>query len=418
MFPLKQRKICGYTFGVKTYYSDFHLGVDYCANFDILYAPFDGTIEHFQGTQGGLTIWFRPDGQDVLIRFLHLSQILVTGHVKEGTQIAVTGDSGTTSPPGKPPYAHLHLDISKHNLDLKNTGNFIDPEKFAWEDKPMPLTQKVLVLWSWIPNADLIVQGINQYLAEITKKTGGLFAVQLDYANTPAQFHTISTVTPEGTVTYVNPDEIIAEGAKVEQQTGKHYDVVCLIYDDTKIIGAPPNHPVDNPVYQDGFNVMQIPLSWISSLADPNIQPIKIYPDAVEIFFAHELSHADYFLANTRGNAGLRDKTHDLQNGQLPPGTTYTNPFYYFLDLLLELKPYWQFLVNQDAPVPPQEGATMIVVKFDDSNTEYVLADDLTLIGITSPAALQKTLKGRAVELRTFPAGQRPLFTIADSTVG
>jgi murein DD-endopeptidase MepM/ murein hydrolase activator NlpD len=129
MFPLKERKIIGYKFGQKTSYSNFHLGVDYKANFVPLYAPFDGTITAtLNGSEGGLTIWFHPDNDDVLVRFLHLSKILKhSGKVKAGEQIGITGNSGHSD------FAHLHLDISKHSLQLNNISNFIDPEKYAWE---------------------------------------------------------------------------------------------------------------------------------------------------------------------------------------------------------------------------------------------------------------------------------------------
>ena len=127
MFPLKTRKIGGYSFGKPTFYSTFHLGTDYEADFNKLYAPFDGTVSTSVGPQGAKTIQFRPANQDVVIRFLHLEQFIKIGAVKEGDLIARTGNTGVSTAP------HLHLDISKHQLDLNNFNNFIDPEKFNWE---------------------------------------------------------------------------------------------------------------------------------------------------------------------------------------------------------------------------------------------------------------------------------------------
>ncbi|MDQ3816120.1 MAG: M23 family metallopeptidase [Acidobacteriota bacterium] len=129
-FPLKERKIGGYKFGVKTWYNNFHLGTDYYAVFVNLYAPFNGTITKATGSVGGRMIYFKPDNQDVVIRFLHLREIVRTGRVQEGEFIAVTGDTGNAK--GMP---HLHVDISKHDINLNKTSNFIDPEKFNWGDE-------------------------------------------------------------------------------------------------------------------------------------------------------------------------------------------------------------------------------------------------------------------------------------------
>lgn len=133
MFPLRERKIGGFTFGQK-YPASFgtlaghpHLGVDYSANYVILYMPFNGRITTMEGAQGGKTIWVYPDGQDVIIRLMHLSSMVVPGNYKEGEEIGVTGNTGsaTTAP-------HLHADISKNNVDINNFNNFIDPEEFNW----------------------------------------------------------------------------------------------------------------------------------------------------------------------------------------------------------------------------------------------------------------------------------------------
>ena len=130
MFPLKKRKIGGYKFLEKTFYSAHHLGVDYSAHYNKLYTPFDGKIVRtLNGKQGGLTIWL--EYKNYIIRFLHLSEIRCkTGEkVKKGQTIGITGNTGklTTAP-------HLHLDISKNSVQLKNINNFIDPEKFNWDN--------------------------------------------------------------------------------------------------------------------------------------------------------------------------------------------------------------------------------------------------------------------------------------------
>ena len=137
MFPLKERKIGGYKFGQKTWYSAHHLGVDYVAKKGTeLYAPFDGeVIKKFWGVQGGNTIWFKPTGQNVIIRFMHLSDFVGGGEVKSGQVIGHTGNTGATTTG-----AHLHLDISKGNVNIWDFNNFLDPEKYDWKDVSSNLT--------------------------------------------------------------------------------------------------------------------------------------------------------------------------------------------------------------------------------------------------------------------------------------
>lgn len=126
MFPLRVRQIGGYTFGAETFYSAHHLGTDYKANFVELYAPFNGESSTATGVQGGKTITFRPDGQDVVMRFMHLSE-MHSGHFNEGDQIGVTGNTGSATTG-----AHLHIDISKGSVNINDFSNFIDPESYDW----------------------------------------------------------------------------------------------------------------------------------------------------------------------------------------------------------------------------------------------------------------------------------------------
>ena len=59
MFPLKIRKISGYKFREKTWYSKYHLGVDYYGKKGTpIFAPFDGRVRVMTGFEGGKTIWF------------------------------------------------------------------------------------------------------------------------------------------------------------------------------------------------------------------------------------------------------------------------------------------------------------------------------------------------------------------------
>lgn len=205
---------------------------------------------------------------------------------------------------------------------------------------PVPgFNQRVLVLCSNIADADMsqLQAGITQYMTDLAVKTTDL-TIQVDYAPTEANF-TVVTQSSDNTI-YIQPADVAAEGQKVQQQNGKQYDVVCLVYDDSKM--APkPNHPIEAPVLIDGFNVIEIPLDWISNINDGTVDPVEIYPLAVEIFFAHEMSHANFFLINKRGGFNLHDKTHD------PQTSGYPSPIDYFLQYLIELKPFWNYIINQ-----------------------------------------------------------------------
>lgn len=115
----------GYTFGVKTFYSNFHLGEDLIVSVGTpIYAPVSGDLKYSYGNQGGNTIYLSGiDGK--LYRFLHLSTWKDLKKCKEGDVIAFSGNSGSISKGS----GHLHWDISKNGkLELNNLDNFIDPE--------------------------------------------------------------------------------------------------------------------------------------------------------------------------------------------------------------------------------------------------------------------------------------------------
>lgn len=137
MFPLATRKVGGYPFGKPTFYLTRHCGTDYEASVGTqLYAPFDGFIANQgNGVEGGLTIAFRPNHDNVVIRTMHLSKIFVkTGdRVRKGDLIGLTGNTGkyTDGP-------HLHVDVSTGSVLLGKPfpANFTDPEKYDWDYAP------------------------------------------------------------------------------------------------------------------------------------------------------------------------------------------------------------------------------------------------------------------------------------------
>ena len=106
-----------------------HLGLDLiCPVGTELYAPLAGEIIMTGETAvSGKFIHLKCD--DLIFRFLHLSEIIKTGKVSEGELIGLTGNTGSSTG------SHLHWDISRNVVDIFNFSNFIDPENWAETNK-------------------------------------------------------------------------------------------------------------------------------------------------------------------------------------------------------------------------------------------------------------------------------------------
>lgn len=137
----------GYTFGVKTSYSDFHLGEDLIGEKgEPIYAIDNGIIINIAiYPQGGLTIHLKLERGE-LIRYLHLQKtefttINVGGiKVKAGQKIGTMGSSGSLST-----NTHLHWDVSKNGkLELDNLSNFTNPLLFIKELLQKPMNDKII----------------------------------------------------------------------------------------------------------------------------------------------------------------------------------------------------------------------------------------------------------------------------------
>lgn len=130
----------GYVFGQKTYYNNFHLGVDLiCPSGTPIYAPTNGYAKGVYGKQGGNTIHFTNER---LIRFMHLSGFGKTGYVKEGEIIGYTGNTGMSSTP------HVHIDVSKGKILILQGWNFINPEGYfkPYTPAPAPIPPKTFTV--------------------------------------------------------------------------------------------------------------------------------------------------------------------------------------------------------------------------------------------------------------------------------
>jgi murein DD-endopeptidase MepM/ murein hydrolase activator NlpD len=133
--PLKSWKTAkrGYGFGEKTFYSDRHLGLDIIVPEGTeIFAPCDLKIIYSgNGKQGGKTLHAEFDDKHcgkIIMRCMHLNELKPKGKYTESEQIGRTGSTGALC---KGP--HLHIDLSKGKVRLKNFNNFIDPEEYFKE---------------------------------------------------------------------------------------------------------------------------------------------------------------------------------------------------------------------------------------------------------------------------------------------
>lgn len=131
-YPLKnwRRLKRGYRFGEKTFYSDFHLGTDFIVPTGTpVFASYSCEIvESGNFPEGGNTVHvrFRRRGYGtVIMRLMHMSKMSPLGRYKAGDTLGLTGNTGSLT---KGP--HLHLDLSRGKIIIRNRKNFIDPDIF------------------------------------------------------------------------------------------------------------------------------------------------------------------------------------------------------------------------------------------------------------------------------------------------
>lgn len=120
----------GYEFGEKTFYSARHLGTDLIVpEGTLVFAPAVCEIAVADDfPEGGNTIHVKLKTRKygpLVMRLMHLSKISPVGKYKAGEILGRTGNTGklTEGP-------HLHIDLSRGKVQIKNFKNFIDPEKF------------------------------------------------------------------------------------------------------------------------------------------------------------------------------------------------------------------------------------------------------------------------------------------------
>lgn len=378
--PFKNLGIYGYDYGEKTFYSDRHLGIDWDANFIDLKAPEDGLIVNvLNGSEGGLTLWFKPVGKQILIRWLHLSKVYVKkgDYVKEGQIICKSGNSGLVRPKPTPqnPKAgrHTHDDHWPKGivtLNFKDTSNPRDYYKQQLSKTFMKLTL-VANRNDWTTLA--------QKLAILNEWFKTYSANRLEVVSDIK--HTSFTDIPFQPWESIHSVDVNWYRSNITPLATGHVTLLLV-----------------NPAQ------WKAPTSWgTMTFADTN-KPVRCEITSVEsegdLFISkafHEICHALFHLT------GQQDRVHEF---------LYQNPPRY-----VELLNLLDYQVLQNKLVTINQGDPMLIYKFDDSGTQYVLTDDATLIGIASGTALTKTLKGRPQKLVVMPASQRSNFVIADSAI-
>lgn len=186
-FPLDLQKVGGYDYGVPTSYSQAHLGVDWRARYIPLYAPKSGKVIKTiaNAPAGGNTMYFQPNGETTVIRWLHLDKFLVGPgvSVSEGEQLAVTGNTGKSDLP------HLHEDIwpkgqvTLHFGDTTNPHNYYKQSSLTNDDmlRTYQGTIYALVAGYWVAVAtsyqDFLTDFGNQSAPEMTEAQFKAFPV-------------------------------------------------------------------------------------------------------------------------------------------------------------------------------------------------------------------------------------------------
>lgn len=360
MFPLKQRILIRGAQGHLN--AGLGIGADYRANYVPFVIPFDGVVSTYWGNQGGN--WMRitrPNGDKIELAHLQ-SYAVKSGKVKEGQAGGVTGNSG-----GVTDFPHMHIQI------LDKNGKRLDPEKYDWGTQLTKTFMKLTVVanrnnWTTLQQKITI---LNEWFKTYSNNR---LEVVSDIKHT--SFQDIP----------FQPWESI-----------QSVDVNWYRHNITPLATGQVTLFLVNP------DQWKAPTSWgTMTYGDPQ-KPVRCELTSTEnegdIFISkafHEICHALFFLTDQQ------DRVHEF---------LYQNPPKY-----AELLNLLDYQALQNKLVTINQGDSMLIYKFDDNATNYILTDDATLIGVTA-AGLTKTLKGRPQKLVVLPAAQRGNFTIADSAI-
>lgn len=176
---------------------------------------------------------------------------------------------------------------------------------------------KIKILKHNIINESSLYDGIaltKFYLSTIDFKVD----ISVETISTLAVFHGIQTKNKEAqTVTIVKDSEILA-------LTDGSPDIVCLIYDWTKV-SPQPNRPAQVTTHKNGCTSIQLPQQWYG------IDNVQVFAE----FLLHEICHAVYFLEGKT----LIDNTHGFYQSSFAQ-TTDAPAIRFYLFLLKSLSPF------------------------------------------------------------------------------
>ena len=270
-----------YTFGVPTFYNNFHIGLDLIVPTGTpIFAHTDGFVTNLVGRAGGNTIHFK-DANNMLVRYLHLSKFAKRGKVKKGDIIGYSGNTGLSTAP------HIHVDVSKGSLRLNSRKNFIDPEKYFMNKqiKVCLLSNKEYDFSKIIADYKSIGFDIVIERKEYTEKTlweGKTYKEEQYY---------------EITKPWISRNAHLAQG----------YDVMAVVVDKKDYL--------DNKRSNGYASQKQYLGLWFTAICDTGKERKFIAPDYKSIWngenqvagtFAHEISHILHMAT------GVRDVTHEL----------------------------------------------------------------------------------------------------------
>ncbi len=279
MYPLQNWKKLKrtYTFGVKTHYNDFHLGLDLSVPVGTpIYAHEDGFVSSTFGKQGGNTL-FLVDKYNKLVRFLHLSKIEKVGNVKKGDIIGFTGNTGLSTGP------HLHVDISKNGkLDLDKKSNFVDPDMYFTDEEPKKLSVCLIantILW------ENLQEKINYVANSFSEKTGG--KLLLDFSIVHATFSTDSIEWVKGSENYIISTDFVKENF-ISRAKGKD---ICVYVQEHK-----GWHKEAADAYAENSDQAKYGMQFIAMKAEKN--GVRRGGDEFCGRLIHELCHTLNDLAN------------------------------------------------------------------------------------------------------------------------
>lgn len=179
---------------------------------------------------------------------------------------------------------------------------------------------KVLILKQNVTNSNVLLKGI-EILKSNALKVG--IDLQFSFKDSVKKFTTQVIENKDvGLTAGISPVQILTEVSGTP-------DIVCLVYDWTKVELPQPKNPSSSNIKINGCYSMQIPCQWYNT-----------FPEVFAEYFLHELCHIEYFKTNKQ------DWTHLKYDPTWKDKFSQKSNVDYYLYLL-------QDLIKPTVPVPP-----------------------------------------------------------------